>query len=288
VIISSRAIEDLDGRLFIVVTFTDISSQKNAEEKLLAANAQLEKRAREIEAELQLASRVQQSLAPRRLRWGRVAVEAHYMPVSTIGGDFGLVAPQGDALLNLLVCDVSGHGISSALVANRIYTETLRLLEQGVEVGEMLRRLNALIVHQIRVAGFYFTMALARLADDGRTMHFANAGHPPALVASCNGALRRLEARSTILGMLDNAVPDNASEQISLVPGDRVFFYTDGIPEVWNASGEMLGVDGLEKIVARSVAYPVDQVVEYVLGEVNAFRHGPATDDVSLVVLEVS
>ncbi|HEX2714064.1 MAG TPA: PAS domain-containing protein, partial [Candidatus Acidoferrales bacterium] len=71
VIISSRVIEDPDGRRFAVVTFTDIRAQKHAQQQLEQANAQLEKRQREIETELALASRVQQSLAPRGLRWGR-------------------------------------------------------------------------------------------------------------------------------------------------------------------------------------------------------------------------
>ena len=61
---------------------------------------------------------------PRALVWGNVHVETFYAPVHTIGGDFGLVAPKDDSHLNLLVCDVAGHGIGSALIANRIYTET--------------------------------------------------------------------------------------------------------------------------------------------------------------------
>ena len=78
VIISSRVIEDPDGRRFAVVTFTDISEQKRAESELRSANAQLEKRQHEIETELALASRVQQSLAPKCIRWGSVAVETFY------------------------------------------------------------------------------------------------------------------------------------------------------------------------------------------------------------------
>jgi PAS domain S-box-containing protein len=288
VVLSSKVIEDPDGRVFFVVTFTDITEQKNAEQQLRAANEQLERRAREIEAELQLATRVQQSLAPRSLRWGRAAVEAHYFPVSTIGGDFGLVAPAGDGHLNLLVCDVSGHGISSALIANRIYTETLSLLERGVQPGEALRQLNRFVVQQIRVGGFYFTMALARLSGEGHRMSFAAGGHPPALWSTPAGEVRRLGARATILGMLEDAVPADVSEEISLARGERVVLYTDGITEAWSPREELLGVDGLEDIVRRAARRPLLEAKEFILREVDAFRHGPPTDDVSLVVLEVS
>src|SRR5208282_4074763 len=100
----------------------------------------------EIEEDLALAARVQQSLAPKSLVWGNVHVETYYHPVRTIGGDFGLVSPMGDDRLNLLVCDVSGHGIGSALVANRIYSETIAQMRSGVPLGNMLRTLNRFVM----------------------------------------------------------------------------------------------------------------------------------------------
>jgi PAS domain S-box-containing protein len=107
VIISSRMFEDPDGLEFIVVTFTDISEQKQSEAELRSANAKLEQRQSEIEEDLLLAARVQQSLAPQSLVWGGMRVDAYFHPVRSIGGDFGLVSPLDDQHLNLLVCDVS-------------------------------------------------------------------------------------------------------------------------------------------------------------------------------------
>ena len=131
VIISARVVEDPDGRQFSIVTFTDISELKRAEQELREVNKKLEERHQEIQEDLKLAARVQQSLAPKSLVWGGVRVETFYHPVRTIGGDFGLVSSLDDHYLNLLVCDVSGHGISSALVANRIYTEAISQIEGG-------------------------------------------------------------------------------------------------------------------------------------------------------------
>jgi PAS domain S-box-containing protein len=287
VVMSARVIEDPDGRVFTVVTFTDITEQKHAEEKLLAANAQLERRAREIEAELALASRVQQSLAPMCIRWGRVAVETAYSPVRSIGGDFGHVMPLDEGQLNLLVCDVSGHGISSALIANRIYSETMSLLERRVEAGEMLRRLNRFVVQQLRVSGFYFTMAIVQLTAHGARMNFAAGGHPPAIWLSPSGEARLLESRGTVLGMLDEAMPAVASEEFDLATGERLVLYTDGLTEVWNQQKEMLGMDGFTRIVQRHAALPLEQMKLGILRDVEAFRHGPVTDDISLVLLEI-
>lgn len=288
VVISSRMIEDPDGRWFHVVTFTDITEQKRTELQLKQANEQLEQRQREMETELALAARVQQSLAPKGLRWGRVAVETYYMPVRTIGGDFGLVTPLSDGLLNLLVCDVSGHGISSALVANRIYSEMFSLLERRTELGEMLRRLNHFVLQQIRMSGFFFTLAAARLSDHGRRMSFAAAGHPPAIWISASGESRLLESQSMVLGALEEAVAAKPTLEIEMNPGDRLALYTDGLTEVFDERGEMLGVPGLRGILTRHVGKPLSEMKQAILDDVAAWRHGPSADDVSLVLLEVS
>ena len=122
--VTFRLVHGADARAYGIITATDISDQKRIQAELRRTNALLLERQQQMERELQLAERVQQSLAPKGLSWSGVSVEAHYQPVSSIGGDYGLVIP-GDGRLDVVVCDVSGHGISSALVANRIYSETM-------------------------------------------------------------------------------------------------------------------------------------------------------------------
>jgi serine phosphatase RsbU (regulator of sigma subunit) len=271
----------------MIITFTDITEQKRAEEQLRAANAQLAARQAEIDRDLALAARVQQSLAPRSLAWGPFRVEALYQPVSTIGGDFGVVAPVG-SLLHLLVCDVSGHGISSALIANRIYTETMSLLGRCAEAQEMLRRLNTFVLHEIKMSGFYFSMAMAQLDSQRRRMCFLNAGHPPAIWVRASGESTLLHARSAVLGLLDDAVDSSPAEEVDLAPGDRVMLYTDGISEAFNEKDELLGHEGLQEIVRRAARRPLPEMKAQVLDEVAAWRNGPISDDMSMVLIEVT
>ena len=287
VIFSSRVLEAPDGGRFAVITCTDISEQKKAEQSLRDANAQLERRAEEIDRELALASRVQQSLAPQPLYWGRLAVEAYYKPVSTIGGDFGLVVPSNGSQLDLLICDVSGHGISSALLANRIYTETVSLLRDGVEPGEMLCTLNRFMIEQIGITGFMFTMAVARLDHSGRQLVFAGGGHPPALLISPSGELRQVESSGTVLGVLENAVPRHGGEEFKLSVGDRLMLYSDGLLEVWNHEDEMLGMKGLEEIVRSAAGLPLHAMREAIIEGVNSYSAGPVHDDITLILVEI-
>src|SRR5271169_6006861 len=200
-IFSGRSIQGPDGQEYVLLIVTDISAQKRVEEQLRESNAQLEKRQMEIEAELSLAARVQQSLAPRSLVWNDLGVEAYYSPAHTIGGDFGVVLPEGDEYLKLVMCDVSGHGVGSALMANRIYAEVLHEIEYKTGPGTLLKRLHDFVQSRIPSDGFYFTMAIARFGQRGRHVSFAAAGHPPAMLVS-NGEVRLFHSQGGILGWL--------------------------------------------------------------------------------------
>src|SRR5260370_10345771 len=117
VVVTSRQVRDPDGSPFAVVTATDISEQKRAETDLRQANSLLLARQRQVEEELQLAERVQQSLAPKNLRWGNVSVVTYYQPVWSIGGDYGLVTPREDRF-GVFVCVRSRPRISVPFVAH--------------------------------------------------------------------------------------------------------------------------------------------------------------------------
>jgi PAS domain S-box-containing protein len=287
VIVSSRRLEDPDGREFAIVTFTDISDQKSAEAQLRDANGRLELRQKEMDEDLALAARVQQSLAPKSIVWGGLRVDTYYHPVRTIGGDFGLVSPFDGEHLNLLVCDVSGHGIGSALVANRIYTETATQLRKGAPLGDMLQQLNKFVMQSIGGSVFFFTLAAARIERDGRRMVFAGAGHPPAMIVTPGEEPVLLESRSMVLGALSEAVDVDGTLSANLEPGDRVVLYTDGITDVFDAQGEMLGVPGVQKFVREASLLPFHEMKQGILDRVAEWREGPPVDDVSLVLVEV-
>jgi serine phosphatase RsbU (regulator of sigma subunit) len=202
------------------------------------------------------------------LAWKDLAIEAYYSPARKIGGDFGIVLPQGDEFLNLILCDVSGHGVASALMANRIYSETLHALERKTEPSRLLKCLHDFVHDRIPQNGFYFTMTAARFSQCGRRMTFAAACQPPAILVS-KGTLRLLDS------------------EIELAPGDRLVLYTDGLVEVFNRSRDMLGVQGLQELVRQSATRALPEMKQAILEGAAAWSHGALADDVSLVIVEV-
>jgi serine phosphatase RsbU (regulator of sigma subunit) len=287
IVASARSIEDPEGRSFDIVSLIDISQQKVAQHDLRTANALLEKRQKEIEDDLALAARVQQSLAPKCMVWGGIRVETFYHPARAIGGDFGLVTPLDEDHLNVLVCDVSGHGISSALIANRIYSETIAQFNKCAPLGDMLRQLNQLVIQNVGSSLFFFTLSIARVDRSGRRMAFAGAGHPPAMIVKPGEEPRLLESRSTVLGVLSDAVDPEPALEVQLEAGDRIVLYTDGLTDVFNSQGQMLGVGGVRRFVQETAMLSLREMKNAILERVTKWGERQPADDISLILVEV-
>lgn len=280
VLIGVRAWEDPDGQKLRIATLTDVS-------ELREANHRLQTHLKEVEEDLALAARVQRSLTPQPIAWGNMRVEAAHHPAGAIGGDFGLVMPLEPDQLNLAVCDISGHGIGSALVANRIYCEIASHLKNGVALPCILRHLNRFAIEDIGSSDFFLTLAVAQIDHRARRMVFAGAGHPPVMLTRPGQQPLLLESRSMILGSLRDAVTAEPTLEVELRPKDRIVLYTDGLTDVFNQHGEMLGVEGLQAIVAEASCLPFSEMTQAIVDRVAAWREGPATDDTSLVLIEV-
>ena len=255
--------------------------------QLRTANSGLRMLYKELENDLAAAARVQQHLAPRPMAWGRVRVDTFSQPAHTVGGDFGVVCPLDGQYLNLLVCDVSGHGISAALAASRIFSEASAHLQTGAPLGDVLSKLNRSVIHNFHSSSFFFTAAAARLDRSGRRLVFAGAGHPPCMLIKPGAEPQLLEAQSMMLGALPNAVCEEPATEVTLEAGDRIFLYTDGITDVFDEQGEMLGIEGLRSLVGESSLLPFEEMLPGILEGITAWRRGPFEDDVTMVLAEV-
>jgi sigma-B regulation protein RsbU (phosphoserine phosphatase) len=142
-------------------------------------------------------------------------------------------------------------------------------------------------MEDIAGSGMFVTAAAARIDAKRRSMVFAGAGHPPAMLARRGQDPLLLESRSMILGALADAVDVAPSVEVQLQPDDRIILYTDGITEVFNSQGQMLGVSGVKEIVRQSSYLPADEMKQGILDGVATWRDGLPTDDVSLVLVHV-
>ncbi|HTZ57488.1 MAG TPA: SpoIIE family protein phosphatase [Acidobacteriaceae bacterium] len=233
--------------------------------------AQAEESARRVREELNIAAAIQQGLmefAIPNLPYAKVA--ARSVACKEVGGDFYDVIATPDGLY-VVIADISGKGVSAAILASTLQGLLYGLLLAGQPLAQIADVANRYICE--KNVQKYATMILVRLGPDGM-FEYVNCGHvQPILV---NGAsIRRLENANMVVGLIEEATFN--SERLQLNPGDRIVLATDGVTEAESTTGEFFGDDRLQAAVAGSN-------IEGVLRQVETFMNGaPPNDDFTML-----
>jgi len=238
-----------------------------------------------IQTELDLARQIQQNLLrPPPEKWQQYHMAARSDTCYEVGGDFYDFLHVSDTTLWVVIADVSGKGISSALVMSTLQA-TLRALLVGVHSFErLLERLNGMI-REVTGGHKYLTLFLALLDSQSNRIHYINAGHNPPVLLRANGEMQMLEEGGTVLGLLPNVRYARAQTEIN--PGDVLLLYTDGITEASNPAGDDYDIGGMiESVKALGPGASPGVILERILGDVQKFAAGaPQADDQTLVVI---
>jgi serine phosphatase RsbU (regulator of sigma subunit) len=238
----------------------------------------------EMRREYQQARAVHESLFPKPMDLGWLRFDFGYRPAADIGGDFVHAWTDEDGRFHLIVLDVTGHGLASAMSVARIYGEIERLRDEFPEDGpaRMLRRLNRYF-HRLLARHKLFATA-TMVSVDARTgeLAYASAGHPPMFIRS-RGQVREFESTTFLLGAVDDNEFGEAETIVRLTEGDTVVLFTDGAFDAKNPRGERFGLDRLREILRRPNA--PTRWPQFVMRLVETFEAGMPEDD--LIVAEV-
>ncbi len=239
-----------------------------------------------MESEMEVARRIQSGLLPRRMpTLAGLRLAAWMETADKTGGDYYDVieAPQGS--LDLIVCDVSGHGIAAALLmaTTRAYGRAVHTVES--DPRKVMDRLNRLLVPDMPSDSFV-TMTLARIGADGSAC-YVSAGHPPPLVyRAAQGVFDSLEETDLLLGFDGNA-SFTAHQVDPLRRGDVVVLFTDGLYEAASPEGGSWGLAAVKEVIAASARDGAEGIVAALREGVASHLEGrPRQDDVTLLVAE--
>src|SRR5438874_4911438 len=226
--------------------------------------------------EAQEARAIQQALLPKVSPYvPGFAISGLSIPAGEVGGDWYDFIPFADGCWGLVLADVSGKGTAAALLMSATRGMLRSLAEAGCGPGEVLARLNDLMVQDFP-SGKFVTMVYAVLDPASRKLTFANAGHLRPLLVTNNGARFLDTDRGMSLGL---AAGGFSEVEIDLSPGSRLVFYSDGITEAAEASEEEYGPARLERHVVSSNASP-----ESILEDVRSFVNGAGLQDDATVI----
>jgi len=233
-----------------------------------------------LERELQRAREIQMRLVPAAPRVPGLDVTIGFVPCHWVGGDYVDVVPLPDGRVLLAVADVCGKGLPAALVASSLHTMVRASIAAHVAPAVLMANLNAYLRSTL-VGGSFVTMVVVALDPATGQLECINAGHPAPLVLSPSCAPRELPAaENLVLGILPDAPVATAAH---LAPGETLALYTDGLTELTDPAGNLLGTRGLERELAAACAAAgpdLAAVARLLTGRLDAI-HGPApaTDD---------
>ena len=240
-----------------------------------------------FEEELNLARQIQRnSLLSEFPVLPRCEVHALTLPSKHVGGDLYDVVQAGDGSWFVAIADVSGKGVPAALLSSMLQAALRTQAANVRSPAEILRNINHLMYRSTAIQQFA-TFFLARVDGERLELSFSNAGHNWPVLLRSSGERRFLERGGLILGIQERV--EFEEERVSLLPGDLVVLYTDGISEAADATGEQFGEERLyETLSAMPSALPAREVTERVLATLREFLDGTeAQDDITLMVLKV-
>lgn len=246
---------------------------------------QLAKDEARMERELQAARRIQGALLPGvpSQDFG-LDLAARYISARELGGDLYDFVRYSPQQLGIALGDVSGKGTAAALYGAVAIGSLRSLAPRKLQPAEMLHELNKLVCER-RIEGRFMTFCYATWHAGRRRLRLANAGQSQPLLYH-QGACDKIRVRGFPLGIYDDVTYDEVST--TLEPGDILVFYSDGLVETLNESGEEYGAERLAELIAANAHLSATELADTILESIYRFALGaPAADDRTLVIARV-
>ncbi len=285
-VLGAIQIDTSDQRLRFTEEDLEVLASVAYQAAVAVENAQLHEIAleqAEIRREMAVAQRLQQGFLPAAPpEIGGYAFYDFYDPAKELGGDYFAYVPLGSKRWAIVVADVSGKGLSAALLVARLSAETPQILLTEPTAAHALARLNELFCES-RWEDRFVTMAVIVLEPERHEMVVASAGHLPPLMRRASGELVRVGESITGLPLGVGPGFTYHTEVLSVGFNDSIVLYTDGIPEAMNAKNEVYGFERLERLIKNAPA-KVESLGERLIADVRQFvGNRSQSDDMCLV-----
>jgi len=241
-----------------------------------------------INTELELARQVQQSILPRGVpHLEGLEISARYLPMTSVAGDFYDFIVLDEKHVGFLIADVSGHGLSAALIASMLQTALAAQSAHASDPVQVLSGLNQALFGKFQ--NHYVTAVYLYLDLEKGTARYAGAAHPPVLLWS---ARTRTVTELMENGFMLGPFPDStySASTFPLENGDRIVLITDGIVEAFDKSGSQFGMDRLKQLLESRHDLPANRFTDAVLYALSGWsEHAVGTqqsDDITLLAID--
>jgi phosphoserine phosphatase RsbU/P len=255
---------------------------------LREARAQLASQLLALNNELEMARQIQLSILPHSIpKLPGLEIAARFLPMTSVAGDFYDFIEIDEKHIGILIADVSGHGLPSALIASMLQVALTAQAGHASEPAKVLLGLNHALCGKF--TDNFVTAAYVYVDLEKNLMRYAGAGHPPVLQwRNSTGKTAKLLENGLVLGMVEEATYDALEFPLEL--GDRYVLYTDGLLEATNSAQEQFGADRFMRFIENHKHFVADQFSETFLTELSRWSNQTAEqgqqDDITLLVID--
>lgn len=238
--------------------------------------------------EMEIASDVQQMLFPEQLpKTGKVILEASYLPHDRVGGDYYDFIPLSGNRFVICIADVSGKGVSAALLMANFQATLRSLLVQNPDLTEAVRKLN-LRLFEITKGDRFITCFLALIDPDDKKILYVNAGHNPPIAIGESDDLHFLESGTTVLGAMP-VLKSLRMGELSMKGSITLFCYTDGLTETLNEEGSEFGTNWLIDYFKKNISPDLNKLHQDTIIELDHFKgKNPYRDDITMLSCRIN
>lgn len=254
------------------------------EQRVLDRTQEIVKKNEDLVKDLSFAARIQVGLLPKSApNVKNLNIAARYIPMSQVGGDFYDWIEIDEHRLLLILIDVSGHGVSSALISSMVKVQFTNFVKEYDSPDEILYHINNSLSN-LKMNSF--VTANCTLFDTlNKKVFFASAGHPHPLVTNINSnKTEYIELKGMILGWKGNKKYPLVERSIK--PGERYFFYTDGVTEA-KSKNSLFGMEKLFSLIQSTKSISIEDASKVILETLMLYNGNVAQDDLTFVIVDI-
>ena len=239
-----------------------------------------------IDKELEYAKQIQLSALPTNFPDNETyGIYAQMIAAKEVGGDFYDFYKLSDTTVAFLAADVSGKGIPAAMFMMTAKTIIKDLAESGMAVNDIFTKANEKLCEN-NESGMFVTAWMGILDLTTGNVQFANAGHNPPLLKRADGTFEYLKTRAGFVLAGMEGVRYRVGE-LTLNPGDRLFLYTDGVPEATNAENKLYGEDRLLAFMNQNASMEATKLLPALKANIDEFvGEAPQFDDITMLMFD--
>ena len=270
--------EDLD----LLMAIAGQAAMSYEQAKLLVTAMEKQKQDKEMNIAMGVQRSLLPTILPKPAGW---EIFASYDTAQAVGGDYYDAFEMEDgAKICLAFGDVAGKGVPASLVMSRIATVVTNVMTFVKDVGEAINRINDQMCTRA-IEGRFVTFVLIVFDVKTGEMTIGNAGHMPIMIRKTDGTIEEFgeETVGVPIGVMEGFPYEVLTRTI--VPGETIVIYTDGVSEAMNANSDLYGVDRLRELMAASTGGHAEDLGKTILADVRKFANGhPQNDDITIMV----